>query len=106
MDFQAAGPFLELIYGEKWFVAGGFHAGAVITDVLQRSGDYSETKVQNGLHFKSSGYFLAPYISAGIYVKSSELRIYVKHVCMFSSEKEAINSLNAWYGGLSWGYFL
>ena len=104
MDFQGAGLLLDFVFGEKFFVAGGVHAGGIIVDVVHKETAASGENVETGTFYKSEGVFLAPYAAIGINIKASEFRFFVKPVFMTSAEKDNnMDGFNSTSVGLSYG---
>ena len=104
MDFQGAGLLLDFIFGEKFFVAGGVHAGGIIVDAVHKETAASGENVETGTFYKSEGVFLAPYAAIGINIKASEFRFFVKPVFMTSAEKaNNLDGFNSTSVGLSYG---
>ncbi len=105
MYFNCAGPVVELRYGGKVNMHGGLHAGAVIADAMTRQGVDEENGVREGKHYKSAGYFAAPYLGIGINSGSREISIFVKHTNFFAGgDFYALDAFDASYVGLglSW----
>jgi hypothetical protein len=38
MNYQAAGPVVEVAYGDTWFISGGVHAGGLVVNAMSRQG--------------------------------------------------------------------
>ncbi len=105
MDFQGAGLLLDFIFGRKFFVAAGVHAGGIIVDAVHKETAASGKNVETGTFYKSEGLFLAPYAAIGVNIKASEFRVFVKPVFMTSAEKDNnMDGFNSTYVGLSYGW--
>lgn len=65
MNYQAAGPVIEVSYGRSWRIAGGVHGGGVIVNAMARQGTAPESGASTGTFFKGDGAFLAPYVDVG-----------------------------------------
>lgn len=104
-DFQGAGLFTDFYYGQRFFLAGGFHLGGMIVDVLHKETDAAGEKVNAGTFYKDEGVFFAPHVGVGMNIKSFELRLLAKTVLLIAADgNENIDGLNAPYVGLSWGW--
>ncbi len=87
MNYQAAGPVVELSYGARWFVSGGVHGGGLIVNAMTRAGAEPAEGASTGAFFKGDGAFLAPYVDVGRRFGRYEASVYVKQVNVFG-EKE------------------
>ncbi len=87
MNYQAAGPVVELSYGESWFISGGVHAGGLVVNAMARTGAAPSEGASAGSFFKGEGTFIAPSVDVGYRFRRSELGLFVKRVNIFG-EKE------------------
>ena len=83
MNYQAAGPVVELSYGSTWPVACGLHFGGVIVNAMARPGPAPSEGASAGSYYKGSGGFLAPYVGIGRRFGRHELGAYAKPVMTF-----------------------
>jgi hypothetical protein len=87
MNYQAAGPVVELTYGDSWFVSDSAHAGGVIVNAMANDGPAAAAGATSGTFFKGNGLFVAPSIDVGYRFRIGEVSLFVKHVHLFG-EKE------------------
>jgi hypothetical protein len=80
MSYQAAGPVVELSYGESWFVSGGVHAGGLIVNAMARQGAAPAEGAAVGSFYKGSGMFVAPSVDVGYRFRRSEVGLFAKRV--------------------------
>ena len=80
MNYQAAGPVVELSYGTSWFVSGGLHAGGLVVNAMAREGAAPVDGASSGSFFKGEGYFVAPYADIGYRYRRAELGLFIKQV--------------------------
>lgn len=80
MNYQAAGPVVELSFGDIWFVSGGLHAGGLIVNAMARQGSAPSEGAATGAFFKGNGAFIAPSIDVGYRFRRSEVGLFVKRV--------------------------
>jgi hypothetical protein len=101
MNYQAAGPVVELSYGESWFVSGGVHAGGLIVNAMARQGAAPSEGATAGSFYKGSGLFVAPTVDIGYRFRRSELGLFMKRVNI-SGEKErgGISDFSSTFVGL------
>jgi hypothetical protein len=86
MNYQAAGPVVELTYGTRWFVSGGVHGGGLIVNAMARQGAEPAEGASTGSFFKGDGAFLAPYADVGYRFRRGEVGMFVKQVNIFGQE--------------------
>lgn len=104
MNFQGLGATANFIYGRKLFLSGGLHAGGIIVNAQQREGAASDNRAQSGTHFKSSGFFLAPFAGLGLRVRNKEISLFIKHVSLYASKAQGpLEAFNSLYAGLGYG---
>ncbi len=107
MNFQGLGATANFVYGRKLFLSGGLHAGGIIVNAQQREGAASDNRAQSGTHFKSSGFFLAPFASVGLRVQNKEISLFIKHVSLYARKTQGpLEAFNALYAGLGYGVAL
>jgi hypothetical protein len=101
MNYQAAGPVVELTYGRKWFFAGGVHAGGLIVNAMSRQGPAPATGAVTGAYFKGDGGFVAPYADVGYRFRRGEVGVFVKQVNVFGEkERGGIAGFSSTFSGL------
>lgn len=101
MNYQAAGPVVELSYGESWFVSGGAHVGGLIVNAMARQGEAPPNGASAGSFYKGNGLFVAPSIDIGYRFRRSEVGLFVKKVNIFGEkERGGISGFNATFVGL------
>lgn len=104
MNYQAAGPVVELSYGERWFISGGVHGGGLIVNAMSRVGAEPAEGASTGSFFKGDGAFLAPYVDVGRRFGRYELSAYVKQVNVFGQqERGGISEFSSTFVGLRFG---
>lgn len=104
MNYQAAGPMVELTYGDKWFVSGGVHAGGVIVNAMSRTGAQPASGATSGSYFKANGGFAAPYADLGHRLRRSEVGLYVKRAAMFGAkDRGGLSPFSATFVGVRFG---
>jgi len=107
MNYQAAGPVVEVSYGNSWFISGGVHVGGLIVNAMARQDAGPSTGAASGSFFKSDGYFVAPSADIGRRFRRYEVGLYVKQVNMFGGKKPAgISDFGSTFGGLRLGFRL
>ena len=101
MNYQAAGPVVELSYGESWFVSGGVHMGGLIVNAMAREGAAPSDGATAGSIFKGSGWFVAPAADVGYRFRRGEVGLFMKQVNI-SGEKErgGISDFSSTFVGL------
>lgn len=101
MNYQAAGPVVELSYGELWFIAGGVHFGGLIVNAMAREGAAPADGASTGSFYKGTGGFVAPYVDAGRRFGRVEVGVFVKPVRVFGeSDRGGLSGFNSWFSGL------
>lgn len=101
MNYQAAGPVVEVSYGESWFVAGGVHVGGVIVNAMARQGAAPSRGAATGSFFKGDGYFAAPSADVGYRFHRAEIGLYIKQVIIFGEkDRGGISDFGSTFGGL------
>lgn len=104
MNYQAAGPVMELTYGDKWFVSGGVHAGGVIVNAMSRTGAQPASGATGGSYFKANGGFAAPYADVGYRLRRTELTLYMKRAAMFGAkDRGGLSPFSATFVGIRLG---
>ncbi len=83
MNYQAAGPVIELTYGERWFISVGMHAGGLIVNAMARQGAATSEGATSGSFYKGEGLFVAPQVDIGFRFGRSEMGLFVKQVNVF-----------------------
>jgi len=101
MNYQAAGPVLELSYGESWFVSGGVHAGGLVVNAMARQGAAPSEGASSGSFYKGDGAFLAPYVDVGRRFGGRELGLFAKRVNIVGEkERGGISEFSSWFVGV------
>ncbi|CAG0930829.1 hypothetical protein PLCT1_01523 [Planctomycetaceae bacterium] len=101
MNYQAAGPVVELTYGAKWFISGGVHAGALVVNAMARQGPAPSGGASTGSFYKGEGLFLAPYADIGYRFRRSELGVFLKQVNISGeSDRGGISEFGSTFVGL------
>jgi hypothetical protein len=101
MNYQAAGPVVELSFGDRWFVAGSVHGGGLIVNAMSRPGAAPATGATSGSYFKGEGLFVAPSVDVGYRFRRSELGLFVKQVNIFGEkDRGGISEFSATFVGL------
>ncbi len=104
MNYQAAGPVVELTYGDTWFVAGGVHAGGVIVNAMSRTEATPTSGATRGSYFKANGGFAAPYADVGYRLRRGEVGVYVKRAAMFGAkDRGGLSPFSATFVGVRFG---
>lgn len=104
MNYQAAGPVVELSFGDAWFVSGGVHAGGVIVNAMSRPGAAPPEGATSGSYFKGNGAFVSPYADVGYRFRRSEAGLFVKQVSIFGEkERGGISDFSSTFVGLRFG---
>lgn len=86
MNYQAAGPVVELSYGRTWFVSGGVNAGGLIVNAMARPGAAPAQGATTGSYFKGEGMFVAPSVDVGYRFRRTEVGLYAKQVSVFGEK--------------------
>lgn len=101
MNYQAAGPVVELSYGARWFISGGVHGGGLIVNAMARQGPAPSEGASSGSFYKGEGLFLAPYVDVGYRFRRSELGLFLKQVNIFGeSDRGGISDFGSTFVGL------
>ena len=101
MNYQAAGPVVELSYGKSWFVSGGVHVGAVIVNAMSRQGTAPGQGASQGSFFKGNGLFVAPTADVGYRFQRTEVGLFAKQVNIFGeAERGGISEFSSMFVGL------
>ena len=101
MNYQAAGPVVELSYGNSWFVSGAMHAGGLIVNAMARDGEAPSEGAATGSFFKGNGYFVAPSADVGYRYRRGELGVFVKRVGVFGEKQRGgISDFSSTFVGL------
>lgn len=104
MNYQAAGPVIELSYGRTWFVSGGVHGGGLIVNAMARQGAAPTEGASTGSFYKGDGAFLAPYVDVGRRFGRYELGLYMKQVSIFGEQgRGGISEFSSSFAGLRFG---
>lgn len=107
MNYQAAGPVVELSYGASWFISGGVHAGGLIVNAMARQGPAPSEGASAGEFFKGEGLFVAPYVDIGYRFRRSELGLFVKQVNIFGeTDRGGISDFGSTFVGLRFAFGL
>jgi hypothetical protein len=86
MNYQAAGPVVELSYGRSWFVSGGVHMGGLIVNAMARQGAAPPEGAAAGTFYKGNGLFVAPTLDIGYRFRRLEVGLMLKQVNIFGEE--------------------
>ena len=101
MNYQAAGPVVELSYGDTWFVSGGVHAGGLVVNAMARQGAAPSEGATSGSFYKGEGAFVAPSLDIGYRFRRSELGLFVKRVNVFGEkERGGISEFSSTFVGV------
>jgi hypothetical protein len=101
MNYQAAGPVVDVTYGDSWFISGGMHVGGVVVNAMARDVASQPTGAATGSFFKSDGYFAAPSADVGYRFRLAELGLFIKHVNLFGGkERGGLSDFSSTFGGL------
>lgn len=104
MNYQAAGPAIEVSYGKSWFVSGGVHGGGLIVNAMVSQGAAPTEGATPGAFFKGEGAFLAPYVDVGRRFRRYEIGVYLKQVSIFGEkERGGISDFGGSFAGLRFG---
>ncbi len=104
MNYQAAGPVIELSYGRTWFVSGGVHGGGLIVNAMVRQGAAPTEGASTGSFYKGDGAFLAPYVDVGRRFGRYEIGMYLKQVNIFGeNQRGGISEFSSSFVGLRFG---
>lgn len=101
MNYQAAGPVVEVSYGNSWFVSGAAHAGGVIVNAMAHEGPAPSEGATSGTYFKGNGVFVAPSVDFGYRFRIAEVGLFVKQVNIFGEkERGGISDFSSTFAGL------
>jgi len=101
MNYQAAGPVVELSYGDSWFVAGSLHAGGLVVNAMARQGAAPTEGATIGSYFKGDGVFVAPSLDLGYRFRRSEVSLFAKRVNIFGEKaRGGISEFSSTFVGL------
>lgn len=101
MNYQAAGPVVELSYGNSWFVAGGVQFGGLIVNAMARQGAAPAEGATTGSFYKGTGAFASAYLDVGRRFRRTEVGVFVKPVRVFGeSDRGGLSAFNSWFGGV------
>ncbi len=101
MNYQAAGPVVELSYGDSWFVSGGMHMGGLVVNAMARQGAAPAEGATAGLFYKGSGLFVAPSVDIGYRFRRTEVGLFAKQVSIFGEkERGGISDFSSTFVGL------
>lgn len=101
MNYQAAGPVVEISYGDTWFISGGVHAGGLVVNAMSRQGEAPSEGATSGSYFKGDGGFVAPSIDIGYRFRRSEVGVFVKRVNIFGEkERGGISDFSSTFVGV------
>lgn len=101
MNYQAAGPVVELSYGDKWFVSGGLHMGGLVVNAMARHGAGPSGGATAGSFYKGEGFFVAPTVDIGYRFRRSEVGLFAKRVNVFGEEERGgISDFSSTFVGL------
>jgi hypothetical protein len=104
MNYQAAGPVVEVSYGKTWFISGGLHGGGLIVNAMVRDGVAPAEGASTGSFFKGNGLFLAPSVDVGRRIGRSEVGMFVKRVSVFGEQaRGGISDFSSTFVGLRIG---
>lgn len=104
MNYQAAGPVIEVSYGKTWFISGGVHGGGLIVNAMARQGADPTEGASTGAFFKGDGAFLAPYVDVGRRIGRYEIGVFLKQVSIFGEEERGgISEFSSSFVGLRFG---
>ena len=101
MNYQAAGPVVELSYGGSWFIAGGVHMGGLIVNAMARQSAASPQGATAGSFYKGNGLFVAPSVDLGYRFRRTEVGLFAKRVNIFGEkERGGISDFSSTFVGL------
>lgn len=104
MNYQAAGPVVELTYGTSWFASAGVHGGGLIVNAMSREGAAPAHGATAGSFYKGSGLFLAPTIDLGFRFRRGEASLFVKRVNVIGEkDRGGISDFSSTFAGLRFG---
>lgn len=94
--FQGTGVTAEYQTTGTWFVALGVQAGAMLASATHSA---DRDALRTGVHYKESGYFLAPQFGVGRRVRRFDIRLIAKPVWNFGAE--GLSAFDGVYAGVS-----
>jgi hypothetical protein len=94
--FQGTGVTVEYQTTGTWFAAASLQAGGMIASATQSPDDNA---LSSGVHYKQSGYFLAPQIGFGRRLRRFDIRLVGKPVWHFGGNN--IDAFDGFYAGIS-----
>lgn len=94
--FQGTGVTAEYQTGGIWFAAIGVQAGGMIASASQSP---DTEALRAGVHFKESGYFVAPQVGVGRRLGRFDLRLVAKPVWHFGAD--GLDAFDSVYAGIS-----
>jgi hypothetical protein len=101
MNYQAAGPVVQVSYGESWFVSGGAHVGGLVVNAMTRQSSTATTGAATGSFYKGEGFFAAPSADVGYRFGRNEVGVYIKRVNVFGEkDRGGISDFSATFAGL------
>jgi hypothetical protein len=104
MNYQAAGPVVQLTYGDTWFASAGMHAGGLIVNAMSRQGTAPSDGATAGSFYKGNGLFVAPSFDVGRRFRGSEVGLFVKRVSIVGEkERGGISDFSSTFVGLRFG---
>ncbi len=104
MNYQAAGPVIEVSYGKSWFISGGVHAGGLIVNAMARQGATPAEGAATGSYYKGDGVFFAPSVDVGRRFRRYEIGVLMKQVNIFGEkERGGISEFSSSFVGLRFG---
>lgn len=104
MNYQAAGPVVELTYGETWFVSGGVHVGGLIVNAMSRQGAAPSEGATAGSYYKGNGLFVAPSVDIGRRFRRTEVGLFAKRVSIFGEkDRGGMSDFSSTFVGLRFG---
>jgi hypothetical protein len=103
MNYQAAGPAVDLSTPDRLFVAAGLHGGAIIANAMHRQGEDTGGGAADGRFYKGTGFFLSPSAGVGIRFGKNELRVYGRVVRVFGDDRsDGMGGFSGTFGGVSY----
>jgi hypothetical protein len=107
MNYQAAGPVVELSWGRSWFVGGGVHVGGLIVNAMSRQGAAPATGAVTGSFYKGEGFFASPSADLGYRFGRTEVGLYVKRVNIFGEKNRGgMSDFSSAFTGLRLAFHL
>jgi hypothetical protein len=101
MNYQAAGPVVELAAGDTWFIAGGVHFGGLIVNAMARQAPAPAEGATPGLFYKGTGAFASAYLDVGRRFRRTKVSVFVKPVRVFGeSDRGGLSAFNSWFSGV------